>query len=110
MKNHSKLFSFSLILIAIIGFMPLIAHADEAMSNQYLQRALNELNAAKLFVQQAKAQQSTKQRVVFHYNWILSDINKIEAGIQQKFNKPRIQPRVIKPMKGDYLTVVGESK
>lgn len=103
--------TLSLITILFVaGFAPILAQADQQMSNQYLQRAINELEAAKVYVQKAKEQQPANQRVVFHYEWVLSDIDKIEGGIQQKFNMPRIQPRVIKPVNGDYITVVGSGK
>jgi len=95
-------------MLFVAGLVPLMAHADMDMSNQYLQRAINELAAAKVYVQKAKEQQPANQRVVFHYEWVLSDIDKIAGGIQQKFNMPSIQPRVIKPVKGDYITLVGE--
>lgn len=95
-------------IIFVAGFVPMLAQADEQMSNQYLQRAINELEAAKVYVQKASAQQPANQRVVFHYEWVLSDIDKIEGGIQQKFNRPRIQPRVISLLKGDYMAVVGD--
>lgn len=100
----------SLITILFAGFTPMMGYADEQISNQYLQRAINELDAAKVYVQKAKEQQPANQRVVFHYEWVLSDLDEIEGGIQQKFNMPKIQPRVIKSVKGDYITVVGKDK
>jgi len=96
-------------LVAIVGF-PTMSLADTAMANQDLQRAIHELEAAKVYVQKAKEQSPPNQRVVFHYDGVLSDIDKIEGGIQQKFNRPRIQPRDIASLKGDYLTVIGKGQ
>ena len=101
---------FILMILFTIGITPTFAHADVQMANQYLQIAMNELAAAKVYIQKAQAQEPKNERVVFHYDWVLSDINQIQGGIDEKFNKPRIQPRVVKPLKGDYLTVVGEGK
>lgn len=104
-----KLLTILTALVAIILF-PTISLADTSIANQDLQRAINELEAAKVYIQQAKEQSPPNQRVVFHYGWVLSDIDKVEGGIQQKFNMPRIQPRDIAPLKGDYLTVIGKGK
>ena len=105
-----KKFLLHITFLFAAGLLSMIAQADEELSNQYLQRAMNELEAAKVYVQEAQAERPTHPRTVFHYQWILSDIDNIEAGIQQQFNRPRVQPRVIEPVKGDYLTVVGEGK
>jgi RAQPRD family integrative conjugative element protein len=100
------------IIVTLLGLSmsPLLAHADTQMANQYLQRAMSELAAAKVYVQKAKQQQPSNERVVFHYDWVLSDIDKIQGGIEQKFDMPRIQPRIIKPVKGDYITIVGQGE
>jgi RAQPRD family integrative conjugative element protein len=104
MKCLKMLFGF----FCLIAFMPGLTFADEQLSNQYLQRALSELDAAKVYVQQAKEQEAPNQRVVFHYEDVLSDIDKIEGGIQEKFNMPKVQPRTIEPVSGDYIGLVGQ--
>jgi len=93
--------------LMIVVLFPVISFADTSSANQNLQRAINELEAAKVYVQQAKEQTPPNQRVVFHYDWLLSDMDKVAGGIENKFNMPRIQPRKISPLKGDYLTIVG---
>ncbi len=100
----------TLMMFLAFCMMPIFAHADVQMANQYLQVAMSELAAAKVYVQKAQAQEPKNERVVFHYDWVLSDIDQIQGGIDEKFNKPRIQPRVVKSLKGDYLSVVGEGK
>lgn len=97
-----------LLILLTALLIPVAARADQAMANQYLQHAINELQAAKVYVNKAKAQQPTNQRVVFHYDWVLADLNAIEGGIQQQFNRPKIQPRVIQPIKGDYIKLIGQ--
>lgn len=97
-----------LLILMTALLIPIVARADQAMANQYLQHAINELQAAKVYVNKAKAQQPANQRVVFHYDWVLADIDSIKGGIRQQFNRPKIQPRVIEPIKGDYITVIGE--
>ena len=106
MKKQLTLILFSL----VIGLTPILVRADTQMANQYLQIALNELAAAKVYVQEAQAQAPKNKRIVFHYGWVLSDISRIQAGIGQKFSMPRIQPRVVKPLAGDYLAIVGEGQ
>ena len=106
MQNVLKI----IIILVSVAFFPLLALADTAIANQDLQRAINELAAAKVYIQQAREQSPANQRVVFHYAWVLSDIDKISGGIEQKFNMPRIQPRDISSLQGDYLVVIGEGK
>lgn len=95
------------ILVGAMG-LPIVASADTGLANQNLQRALNELEAAKVYIQQAQLQTPEHARVVFHYDWLLGDVNKVEDGINQKFNQPKIQPRRVSPIKGDYIGVVGK--
>lgn len=92
----------------MITFFPGLTFADEQLSNQYLQRALSELDAAKVYVQKAKEQEPPNQRVVFHYEDVMADIDKIEGGIEEKFNMPKVQPRTIEPVSGDYIGLVGQ--
>ena len=110
MKIRKMTVMFCLIAACFPMFFTASVNADTQMANQYLQRAINELQAAKVYIQQAKQQAPKNQRIVFHYDGVISDINKIESGIQEKFNTPRIQPRVIKAVKGDYTTVVGKDQ
>jgi len=84
------------------------AHADLALANQDLHQALNELDAAKVYVTEASKEEPVGERVQFHYDWLLSDIDQVESGINEKFDKPEIEPRVIAPIKGDYLMMAGE--
>lgn len=111
-KEEKAMKSTLIVAIVLMSFIfiPVISFADTVTANENLQRAINELEAAKVYVQQAKEQSPPNQRVVFHYDWLLSDINKLEGGIEQKFNRPRIQPRNIVPLKGDYLTVIGKGE
>ena len=51
---------------------------------------------------QAGAEAIKNQRIVFHYDWLRSDINHIQDGINEKLNQTNLAPRVIPPIKGDY--------
>ncbi len=108
--KRQRITTFFTFFMLGIGLMPTLARADTQMANQYLQIAMNELAAAKVYVQKAQDATPNNERVVFHYDWVLSDISRIQSGIGQKFSMPRIQPRVIKPLTGDYLTLVGAGK
>ena len=96
--------SLSISLTVLSGF------SDTYTANMDLKRAFNELEAAKTYVNEASRQDPKNNRVVFHYKYLISDIDKLEAGINEKFMAPRIQPRIVKPLKGDYLGIVGEVK
>jgi RAQPRD family integrative conjugative element protein len=105
-----KLFKYykkTLAILALLAFAHQ-AFATIQMANLNLQRAMNELDAAKVYVEMAKQQEPKNTRVIFNYHRVISDVNQIEAGIRQKFLKAKIQPRIIKPIRNDYIGLVGK--
>jgi RAQPRD family integrative conjugative element protein len=66
-----------------------------------LARIAYELEALKVMVRDAGRDAPTMARVQFRYDWLLSDLELIERGIQDHLDAPR-QPRVVVPLKGDY--------
>ncbi len=86
-----------------------LSFADVMLANQDLREAMNELEIAKSDVMQAKKQEPTNERVQFHYDELIADLNKVESGIQAKFEETPVEPRVLAPISGDYLGLVGEN-
>ncbi len=84
----------------IIAFS--VSFAGQAESNALLARINHELDIIKPLINQAQAEAIKNQRIVFHYDWLRSDINHIQDGINEKLNQTNLAPRVIPPIKGDY--------
>lgn len=61
----------------------------------------NELVRLKTLVAQAHAAAPTGQRIQFHYEWLLADLELIQKGINDHLDAPR-QPRPVPALRGDY--------
>ncbi len=109
--NQPRLTRFytSMVIVFFLsqGLSPL-SFADVMLANQDLREALNDLEIAKSDMMQAKKQEPTNERIQFHYDELIADLNKIESGIQAKFKATSMEPRVLAPITGDYLGLVGE--
>lgn len=101
-KCFSGFWIFSLLCL------PLSSVASNHSANQDLRRALLALNAAKTYVAQAQSVAPKTTRVVFHYDLVNRDISRVMAGIEAKFEAASVQPRRMNPIKGDYLSMVGQ--
>lgn len=94
------------IMVAILALtaMPL-SLADSENENATLQLVINELDAIKPQIVSAKQAADSSARLQFNYAALLSDIKRIQSGIRAKIQHQTIQPRVVTPLKGDYLTL-----
>jgi RAQPRD family integrative conjugative element protein len=89
--------------------------ANEVQEKIYLTQILNQLDAIQPAIVAAAKAQPQNTRIQFHYtryrdnkgklhNGLLEDIQAIKSGIIQKLNSANIEPHVIAPIKGDYLS------
>lgn len=103
-----KLFLLSILMISH-G-----VYASDDREKMYLTQVLNQLSAIKPLLVSAAREQSSINRVKFHYtkfkssngkisNGVIDDINEIEKGIREKLNHAPHSPHVFKPIKGDYI-------
>jgi RAQPRD family integrative conjugative element protein len=83
---------------------PLCANADTDLENEDLIRIIQVLNSLTPIIDEAKLQQDKNTRIQFQYDRLQSDIQKIKAGIEEKLHKTTMEPRVVTPISGDYLT------
>lgn len=97
-------------LIGVVFFMltSISVYADTAAENTELARVLHILDSLKPIINAAEQRRDPKARVQFRYDWLRYDLKQIKIGIDQKVNAPRIQPRIIKPLKGDFITMRGK--
>lgn len=110
MKRTAKATFASVALFLLLGAHLPLAYADTELENTSLARIRNILNSLTPLINEAELQQDKSMRVQFRYEWLRSDINQIKQGIDQKLNTPSVQPRVIQPIKGDYLTLKSKQR
>lgn len=98
------------------------AYADNEKLEQsnlektYLVQIINQLNALQPLVLSAERAQISNKRIQFHYSqyqdsqgkWhhgLLEDIHSIKTGVLEYLSQPAIEPRVVEPLKNDYLNL-----
>lgn len=102
------------VLIIVLVGLSLNAYANNAQENTYLIQIVNQLNAIQPLILAAQKEQPANTRIQFHYtkyrdaqgkmhNGLLEDVNAIKQGIIEKINQTPVEPRVVNPIKGDYL-------
>jgi RAQPRD family integrative conjugative element protein len=94
---------FTLLLTLTFILNPSYADADPDLENEDLRCIVNVLNSLTPIIQEARLQQTQDTRIEFQYSALQSDLNKIKAGIEQKLNPVTVEPRIISPVKGDYI-------
>ena len=99
----TRFYTFGVAILCLFIGLSTLSFADELLANQDLREALNDLEIAKSDVMQAKKQEPINERMEFHYDELIADLNKVESGIQAKFDKTPLEPRVLEPITGDYL-------
>lgn len=83
-------------------------YADSELENASLARIVNVLNSLNPLIDEAQRQQDKNTRVQFQYDVLKNDLLKIKAGINAKLKQVSIEPRVVTPLQGDYLTFHGK--
>ncbi len=101
--TKALLISLSILFILLISVRIPCTYADTELEHTALARVLNVLDSLTPLINEAESQQEQHARLQFHYDWLRDDINQIKQGIEQKLKTPCIEPRIIKPLKGDYL-------
>lgn len=101
MSNQLK--KITLILLSAYCLSTTSVYADQATADALLARINHELDMIKPLINQAEAQAPKNQRTEFHYDWLRQDIGSIQAGISEAINQQSLAPRVITPIKGDYM-------
>ncbi len=94
-----KRFIAALMLISTLcGY----AQADEDSEREALAQISNEIERLEHLVKDSSVNAVTAStRVRFQYEWLISDLQLIRAGIDAHLDSAR-QPRPVPPLKGDY--------
>lgn len=85
------------------------ALADNSQMNTTLERINQLLNQVNPLVNLAQSQEDKEARVKFQFDALRSDIARIQSGIVQAINRPTIQPRIVEPLAGDYLSTQNDT-
>lgn len=99
-----------LIVYGLFCLFSVSAYADTARENETLARIIHVLDSLQPLIQKAEQEQDTGERVQFDYTALRQDITQVKAGIERKFAAHPLEPRVIKPIQGDYLSIRARQK
>lgn len=91
-----------LLLSSLMLLFSDLSFANTSLEDSYLLQIINQLEAIQPLILAAEKAQPKNQRVQFHYSEVLTDIEKIKTGIQEKLHHAVIEPRTVSPIKGDY--------
>jgi RAQPRD family integrative conjugative element protein len=80
-----------------------------ANENTDLARINSILNSVYPLIAKAQKEAHPNSRIKFHYNWLRSDIAKIQAGIARKIHHLPQKPAIIIPLKKSYLTAANKT-
>ena len=102
---HDRRFSivwFNKIALMLLLGLSSGVHADADGERVALAKLIHELEALEPLIIQARSQADSDARVLFQYDWLMLDIERIRLGIREHLIAPRTQPRSFPPLKGDY--------
>ena len=99
MKTNFKIWAACL---AIGALSP--AYAVTSLENADLALVVQQLQAVYPLIAAAEKQADPDARTQFHYDWLREDLTTVITGINEKLKPMPVEPRAIKPLKGDYLT------
>ncbi|MBI4356577.1 MAG: RAQPRD family integrative conjugative element protein [Gammaproteobacteria bacterium] len=79
-----------------------LAYASIESERETLARLAQELRAIEPLIREAEQQRDPTSRIKFEYGWLSQDFEKVIYGIEEYLNNPRIEPRQVEPLRGDY--------
>lgn len=102
------------ILLSILVFVSVPAHANNANLNETLVRIINQINAIMPLLDEAKTELNTNARIQLHiesfkdnegqqHAGVREDLLMIRNGLIDYINQHVIAPRKIKPLNNDFV-------
>lgn len=78
------------------------AYADRDAEREALARLVHELEVLQTIIDRAEQAADEDARVHFRYDWLRQDLERVRSGIKEHIDAPRNEPRIVKPLRGDY--------
>ncbi len=105
MRRERRKVGIGLLGVALAVAIPNTpAYATTSLENADLALVVQQLQAVYPLIAEAQKQADPNARTQFHYDWLREDLNTVIAGVNQKLQPLPVEPRSVKPIKGDYLT------
>lgn len=82
--------------------------ADTENEQVLLAQIVQKLNALTPLINQAQSQAAPDSRLIFNYDALRADLDKIKAGINQPLSANALEPRPVAPLSGDYVSLRGQ--
>ena len=82
--------------------------ADTENEQALLAQIVQKLNALTPLINQAQSQAAPNSRLIFNYDALRADLDKIKAGINQPLSANALEPRPVAPLSGDYVALRGQ--
>jgi len=103
----------AIVLVLLLSVNPR-CFATESQMKDTLVKIINQLQAAKLLINQAQNEQPTNPRIEIHFdswvdankqkhNGLRQDIEAIQQALMQAVNQQTIEPRTYAPITDDYI-------
>jgi RAQPRD family integrative conjugative element protein len=87
-------------------FLTLIAspasRADADTEREILAQLVQELRLLETLIDRAEQAAEPSARIRFRYDWLREDLERVRQGIEEHGEVPRIEPRAVLPLRGDY--------
>lgn len=91
--------------LLVIGFAVLSlqgALADGDAEREALARLVHELESLEPLIVEASQAADPDARIRFQYEWLRQDLTTVRRGIEAHLEAPRVEPRPVAPLRGDY--------
>ena len=99
--KHITVSLMFLLMLITLSISP-TAYSRQTSERADLEQIQKELIYLEEFIIKARNKNEHTARIRFRYDWLINDIKTVQHGIKAHLDAPIIQPKVIKPLKGDY--------
>lgn len=78
------------------------SRADADTEREILTQLIHELGLLETLINRAEPASEPDARIRFRYDWLREDLERVRSGIEEHLAAPRIEPRTVLPLRGDY--------
>ena len=97
-----RLLFIALVTLLAVMVLTIPAHSETPQSRMLLARAESLLKSAQELTLQASRADHDSPAAVFHYDWLITDIQALRSGIQDYLNQVRVTPQAITRLHNHY--------